>query len=261
MIEVLTNGKWENKNPSELRTDSNYFAYKKGIYETIKVERNKIFFVEEHLHRFFDNAYKIDLPIRFKKDEIKNQINLVINKLQTPNQLIRLILTPQHLLVFSENLNIDSKIYKGVKTMTFLAKRKNPELKSTENKIATTAWSAATKSGCFESLLIDQKKYIYEGSRSNFFWVKNGTVFTRETDILPGITRQVILKNYPLNISFDILNLNSLSTIDESFITQTSCGIVPVKQVNNISIGSSCPGEKTMELMLLYNQWSEKTNK
>tara|TARA_Y100001970_G_C14217809_1_gene850724 strand:- start:1106 stop:1891 length:786 start_codon:yes stop_codon:yes gene_type:complete len=261
MIDVLKNGEWENKDPSELKTDSNYFAHKKGVYETIKVEKNKIFFVEEHLQRLFDSASNINLSIRFKKDEIKNQINQVINKLQTPNQLIRLILYPQKLLVFSETLEINSKIYKGVKTMTFLAKRENPEIKSTENKIASRAWSAAVKSNCFESILIDKKENIYEGSRSNFFWVKNNTIFTRENDILPGITRQIILKNSPLNISYDILNVKNLHTIDESFITQTSCGIVPVKQINNLTIGKSSPGKKTSELINLYNQWSEKSDK
>jgi len=258
MIDVLTNGKWESKNPDDLRTDSNYFAYKKGIYETIKVERKKIFFLEEHLQRLFDTASKVDLSIRFTKEEIKNQINQVLNRLQTPNQLIRLILYPEKISVFSENLNIDSKIYNGVKIMTFLAKRKNPELKSIDNKIAATAWNAAINADCFESLLIDKKNYIYEGSRSNFFWVKNNIIYTRENDILPGITRQVILRNYPLNISFGILNLKNLATIDESFITQTSRGIIPVKQINNITIGTSSPGKITAELIILYNQWSEK---
>ena len=110
MKKVLINGKWEKKDPSELRMNSNYFGSIKGVYETIKVEKNKIFFVEEHLQRLFDNACRINLPTRLKKGEIKNQINQVIDKLHTPNQLIRLILYPQKLLVFSDDLEIDSKI-------------------------------------------------------------------------------------------------------------------------------------------------------
>ena len=261
MKKVLINGKWENKDPSELRMNSNYLGSIKGVYETIKVEKNKMFFVEEHLQRLFDNACRINLPVRLKKGEIKNQINQVKNKLHTPNQLIRLILYPQKILVFSDDLEIDSNIYKGVKIMTFLGKRNNPEIKSTENEMASRAWSTARKSDCFESLLIDKKGNIYEGSRSNFFWVKNNTIYTRENDILPGITRQVVLKNYSLNINHDILNVKNLTNIDESFITQTSCGIVPVKQINNITIGRSSPGKKTAEIMLLYYQSSKTANK
>ena len=52
MIDVLINGKWEKKKPSELRTHSNCFYNSKGIYETIKVGGNKIFFIDEHLQRF-----------------------------------------------------------------------------------------------------------------------------------------------------------------------------------------------------------------
>ena len=261
MIDVLINGKWEKKKPSELGTHSNCFYNSKGIYETIKVGENKIFFIDEHLQRFFDNASRIDLPCKFKKDEIKNQINLSVKKHQTSNQLIRLILYPQKLLVFSETLNIDNKIYKGVKIMTFLAKRKNPEIKSTDNKLASIAWSAAKESGYFESILIDKQENIYEGSRSNFFWVKNNTIFTKEKNILPGITRQIILKNYSSNICYDTLNVKDLNYINEAFITQTSRGVIPVKQINNISIGRSSPGEKTSELILLYNQWSNRVNK
>ena len=258
MIDVLINGKWENIKASVLKTDSNHFPYKNGVYETIKVEHNQAIFLEPHLQRLFYNASRVSLSIKYKKNEIKNQITQVIDKIGTPNQLVRLTLIPNKFLVFSEPFVINKNIYNGVKAMTVLAKRKNPEIKSTENETAFKAWKAAIKSSCFESILIDQKGNVYEGSRSNLFWVKNNIVFTRENDVLPGITRQAILNSYESNISFGILNIKNLKNIDELFITKTSCGIVPIIKVNNINIGNSIPGEKTLELIRLYDSWSKQ---
>ena len=143
--------------------------------------------------------------------------------------------------------------------------RQSFEQRSGASSVQWTAEAAnpltSFAAGYFESILIDRQENIYEGSRSNFFWVKNNTIFTKEKNILPGITRQIILKNYSSNICYDTLNVKNLNYINEAFITQTSRGVIPVKQINNISIGRSSPGEKTTELMLLYNQWSDRINK
>ena len=79
MIDVLINGKWENIKSSVLKTDSDHFPYKNGVYETIKVEQNQAIFLEPHLQRLFYNASRVSLSIKYKKNEIKNQISLIRN--------------------------------------------------------------------------------------------------------------------------------------------------------------------------------------
>ena len=74
--------------------------------------------------------------------------------------------------------------------------------------------------------------------------------------LIKGFKR--MMNSYESNISFGILNIKNLKNIDELFITKTSCGIVPIIKVNNINIGNSIPGEKTLELIQLYDNWSKQ---
>jgi branched-chain amino acid aminotransferase len=102
---------------------------------------------------------------------------------------------------------------------------------------------------------MDKHGIFFEGSRSNLFWITNKKLFTREGDILPGITRQTIIDRSPFPIEFGILNLSEIIDIDECFLTNSGSGIIPVTQINGGNIGDGSVGTVTKQLLAQYNNW------
>jgi len=159
------------------------------------------------------------------------------------------------LIIYSSHLNLNQKIYEGISAITVEAFRDNPHLKTTNYHACFNAWELANDAGCFEAILMDKHGIFFEGSRSNLFWITNKKLFTREGDILPGITRQTIIDRSPFPIEFGILNLSEIIDIDECFLTNSGSGIIPVTQINGGNIGDGSVGTVTKQLLAQYNNW------
>ena len=97
---------------------------------------------------------------------------------------------------------------------------------------------------------------VLEGSRSNIFWVKGDCLFTKETGVLPGITRETIILHSPYTVEYGELNILDFDWLSELFLTNSGSGIVPIVKVNNSIIGNGIPGPITRELMKLYDSWA-----
>jgi branched-chain amino acid aminotransferase len=142
--------------------------------------------------------------------------------------------------------------------MTVFASRNTPTIKSTNYRTCLGAWEKAQGAGCFEAILTDEMGEVFEGSRSNVFWIKSGELFTRQYDILPGITRQIILSKFSCPVNFGNLNVTDFKLIDELFITNSGSGIVPISHVNGSIIGNGAVGEITRNLLNDYTKWIEE---
>ena len=105
---------------------------------------------------------------------------------------------------------------------------------------------------------MDHNGILYEGSRSNLFWVKDEKLFTRKEDVLPGTTRQIIINHSSVSIQYKIITAMDLSNIDEFFLTNSGSGIIPVKSINDKNIGNGSVGPITRQLLSQYNEWMLK---
>lgn len=76
------------------------------------------------------------------------------------------------------------------KSKFLVCKRFLPTAKSLNYMTAVVAMQQAKKQGAQEVLYIGSSGNILEGSTMNFFAVQKGVIYTTETDILFGITRQ-----------------------------------------------------------------------
>ena len=108
------------------------------------------------------------------------------------------------------------------------------------------------------ALLLDEDGFVTEGIGSNFFIVKNGTIFTPEPrNILRGISRQYIFelaKQLDLPIVEKNLETYDVLNADESFMTATPFCMLPVTSFEGKEIGSGQRGEIFNKLI---GQWSK----
>lgn len=221
-----------------------------GIFETIRTFNNKeLPLLDKHLARFFNSAKKISLKSKYSKTEISKMVKKVAKKSPHKIQRIKLMATPEDLIIFSVKANIDPKIYKnGVSLQSTTITRSLPEIKSISYLPSFLAHENAVKKGHFDALLINDKEEVFEAAYANIFWFEGSTLCTRKEGVLPGITREIILKNSPFKIKFKTIKLEELKKKSEIFATQSINLIVPVTRIGSKKIGNGKVGKRTEEL-------------
>lgn len=124
-----------------------------------------------------------------------------------------------------------------IDVITFAGERPLPEHKTCFITVNMAARDEAKRRGAEEALLVNRKNVITEGAWTNVFWFdRNGKLYTPPRNLLPGITRRVILEM--VNCTFDEISGEQLKRVaSEVFVTQSTTGITPVKTINGKRLG------------------------
>ncbi|MHC4607922.1 MAG: aminotransferase class IV, partial [Planctomycetota bacterium] len=124
-----------------------------------------------------------------------------------------------------------------------------------ENMLAR--WDAR-KRGAIDALLLGTNGEVLEGSASNIFLVKRGRLVTPAlgAGILPGVTREVVLKLARIPCAQRTVRVQELLNADEVFITNALIEVVPIVKVDRRRIGP--PGPVTRELAVSYKKKVER---
>jgi len=117
----------------------------------------------------------------------------------------------------------------------------------------------AYRAGAREAIMFTADGFVTEGSSSNVFTVNNGVIRTPglEENILPGITRKVVLE---LSLKLGIpakeerISVRELYAADEVFITSTTLEITLLTEVDSRAIGNGSPGPVTGALVQKYKK-------
>ncbi len=188
-----------------------------------------------------------------------------------PNASIRIVVTggasedfmtppPQPTLVVMVNPigpNPSAAYTQGVKVITTQLERIMPTVKSLNYITAIMAMQAARQRGAVEAIYRTADQRITEGTRANFFVFQGKRLITPNADILGGITRDVVLEI--AEDDFEVveapLYYTDLATYDEAFITSSTKEVLPVVQIDDITIGKGQPGPNTRKLMELFRSY------
>lgn len=116
----------------------------------------------------------------------------------------------------------------------------------------------AVENGCQEAILI-REDIVTEGSSTNVFAVKDGTLHTHPANhlILNGITRRITLelaKEKEIPVIEKPFTRQELYEAEEVFVTGTTMEISPVIQIDQQTIGEGKPGSLTRTLQELFEK-------
>ena len=234
----------------------NYNSSKgKSLYEVIRISDGIPIFFMEHLKRLQDSAEIMKYSLCITRDEIINGILKLIHKNKVCDGNIKLVINYQPeeessennekvLAYFLPHVYPSAQQYaEGVKTITYHYERSNPNAKVINNVFREKVNEQINNKNVYEAILLDDAGFITEGSRSNIFMVKGSTVVTSKVvNVLPGITRQFIIKTCEkLNIVFEEKNIHErdLESLTGLFISGTSPKVLPIKSVDEFSFDSS----------------------
>jgi len=217
------------------------FTDQKILYEVIRVIDNHPLFLDDHLERLKHSLRKSGVTCEI--GDLKFLVNRLIDTNPPMDKNIKIDVTNYSFrLYFMESFYPEKDKYdKGVKTITASIERDNPTVKRLNMSYKNTI--NEIKGDNFEVLLVNSLGKITEGSRANLLFIKDKTLYSTPLDeILVGVTFKNIIKmaeNLHVPIKFQSIDLNDISQMEACFLTGTSLGVLPIKQVDDVIYDSS----------------------
>jgi branched-chain amino acid aminotransferase len=119
------------------------------------------------------------------------------------------------------------------------------------------AKAEAERKGCYEAILLGPRGEIAELSTASFFCVLGGTVVTPpiDTGILPGITRQVLLREMRrarVPFAERAIYPRDVSRMTEAFLCSSVRGPLPITRIEKRKVGDGRVGLVFRRLRGLY---------
>ncbi|MEM7583235.1 MAG: branched-chain amino acid transaminase [Acidobacteriota bacterium] len=115
----------------------------------------------------------------------------------------------------------------------------------------------ARRNGYGEGLALNAQGQLSEGAGENVFLVENGVLKTpsQSSSVLRGITRdtvRVLAQDLGLEVAEETIARERIYVADEVFLTGTAAEITPVRTVDGVAIGETCPGPVTQALQRAF---------
>jgi branched-chain amino acid aminotransferase len=221
--------------------------------------------MDAHLERLKNSACQIGLHLSWSRAQMADIVARTLARNAFAEANIRIVVTggpsadfttpennPRLLVLISPLPELPAQWYRdGVKVITRVAERPLTGAKSINYIPATMALEAARRQGAIEALWVTRDGRVQEGTTSNLFIFNGQTLVTPGQEILPGITRRVILELAAPLFPVEIRDIQTeeLFRASEVFITGTNKGLVPVVRIDAQIIGTGRPGENTRRLM------------
>jgi D-alanine transaminase len=256
------------------------YLFGDGIYEVVFVYDCRPFAVNEHFDRFEQSASKLELAMPYDIATFKQLTEELITKNNIVNGMVYIQMTrgvaPRNHLYernmqsvvtgFAKSVSLDAiarSQSKGIQTYLIEDIRwLRCDIKSLNLLGNVMAKRKAADFDCQEAIQ-HRDGEVTEGSSSNVFIVKNGTLKTHPATnlILNGITRQVVLKiaeQLQVPVLEESFTVEELLDADEVFITSTTMEVTPVVKLKGKQEQSFKIGPVTSELQEHFKIQIEK---
>jgi len=279
-IFININGELVQRREAKISVFDSGFLLGDGVWEGIRLHKNQLIFIDDHLDRLFDSAKGISLDIPFSKNEIINQISKVLIKNNMKDDVhIRLIISrgekitpyqnpnanlgPITLVVIPEFKKTDPNTYiNGINIGRVLTVRPSHNILSTHYNTLSKlncilASIEANELGFDEGIMNDMNGNISTCNSTNLFFIKDNCVWTSKGKYcLNGITRSktiYLCEKNDINCYQKDFTFDEIKNCDEAFVTGTFAGIIPVSSLENRKLSSINSNSLTNHIRDLYN--------
>ncbi|MBB4824305.1 D-alanine transaminase [Sporosarcina luteola] len=265
----FVDGQFTDQEGIKISIDDRGYYFGDGVYEVVKVYNGELYTAEEHFNRLVESAGKVKMALPYSKEELIEVAEELVkaNQIETGHIYIQVTrgvsprahqfpvtsVTPVVTAYAIENPRplkniedgVDVKIVDDVRWLRC-------DIKSLNLLGNVMAKQEAFEEGCAEALFV-RDGIVTEGSSSNVFGIKDGTVYTHPATnlILNGITRRVVIQLCEeLTIPFVEKEFTPIEALgmDEFFLTSTTAEITPITSIDGYSIGTGKPGDMTRKL-------------
>jgi len=247
-MKIYINGKLSDS----IKITDRGFQFGDGLFETMVIHNGIVKDLDLHLSRMSSGAKRlgISFPVNWEEEIISicksvthsvlkliltrgnSDLGLKLNLNNSPNRIIKISSFPAIIDKFQND---------GIKMQICKIKMScNPSFTGLKllNWLEPAMANLDLSDGYQEGLMLDMKGNIVEGTTSNFFAIKNNTLFTPDLTHcgLSGITRDKILaiaKQMSMQVNVTNITVADLANFDECFISNSVINIYPVLRIEN----------------------------
>lgn len=236
---------------SEISLQDRGLAYGDGLFETILVSRRTPILLERHYTRLRRGCERLglDLDLKVLVDEVAH----LLSSAPVSDAVLKIVVTRQaqgrgyrpltrecnRILTFhplpdyrSQNPELGIAMFvcqQRLGRQPALAGIKH--LNRLEQVLAAQEWPAES---FLEGLMLDTEGFVIEGTRTNLFMAKAGTLYTPELNLcgVEGVLRAALIDHFG-TAKVTPIRLDSLDSADELFIANSVNGVWPVTQLRH----------------------------
>ncbi|MFH1387627.1 MAG: aminotransferase class IV [bacterium] len=284
MNKIFINGNFVPANKAKITVFDRGFLYGDGVFESFRTYNKKPFLLDEHLKRLLAGAKALGIRSPYNINKLKSFILTAIRLNNFKETYLKVIITrgdalghglsfsnttgKPNVIIIAEELKEPRKelFTNGLKAIISSFKRTD----SPTNQLKTLCYidnalalAEAKKAGAKEAFFLDEKGHLLEGTVSNLFIVKLGSLYTppATAPILRGITRDFVMalaKQSAIRVLERSFTPRELYNADECFVTMSGTGIIPITRIGNRKIGKGkcCP--VTEKLIKLYQEKAKR---
>jgi branched-chain amino acid aminotransferase len=254
--EVFLNGKWLKASDATTSLYGQTLHYGNGVFEGIRSynteDGTQVFKAKEHYERLLYSAEKMHINLNYSVEELTELTYELLERNNLSNAYIRplVYLGSNMSLQPVEEVNVFLCAWEWGKYLgdqlldVMVSSYQRPHPKSCHVEAKTVghytnsilATTEAKSKGYGEALLLDTNGFVAEGSGANFFYEKDGTLYTPPLgNILPGITRSTILELAD-ELDFKVVERyftpEDLKGADGAFFTGTAAEVAGIRSVD-----------------------------
>jgi aminodeoxychorismate lyase len=258
---VFLNGHFVPEDRAVVSVFDRGFLYGDALFEGMLVTRGRPFRWPEHMERLRRGAACLQLTVPCPPHELLRHALRLVERNRMPECILRLSITrgvtergyspktaKRPVVVMTLHpVSVITKMPRWrVITASFRLPANDPLTRfKTANKLPQVLSRAeADAAGAQEAILLNTDGRLAEGTTSNLFWIKHGTVCTPALPdgALPGVTRNLVLglcteMNIPRKEKR--AKPHELAQADGAFLTMTSMGIVEIKSLDGRNLKRS----------------------
>lgn len=273
------NGKFDEIENMSIPMSDRVCFFGDGIYDATYSRNYKIFTIDDHVDRFYNSAKLLDINIPHTKNELKDILYSMLNKMDTGENFIYFQATRgsdsvrNHIFPVKNEANIWINIfhkeicdvYKKVKLITMEDTRfLHCNIKTLNLIPAVMASQKAKELGCNETVFHRYGR-VTECAHSNVHIIKDGAFITAPLDnlILPGIARKHLIKACnKLNIPVyeKPYSLDELMDADEIIISSAGQLCTATEIIDGKNVGGKAPTLLKTIQDEVYREFLEETN-
>jgi branched-chain amino acid aminotransferase len=219
-----------------------------SVYEVIKLIEGVPLFFEDHMARMQRSAVLLGADIEKPTRQVRAEINELVEKNGCADINVKLVWYPEKegsifLTYFvRQDFPGDGAYRRGAHIILYDGERRNPQIKAVKTSYRERVRAVREAAGAYEALLVDDKGFISEGTRSNLFFLIDHQLCTPPSDaVLLGVTRQHVMalcRVLAIDVQEKMLPKDNLNRIEAAFITGTTIDILPIGSIGRLQLAS-----------------------
>ena len=271
------NGKYGELEEMSIPMNDRVCWFGDGVYDAGPSRNYKIFALDEHIDRFFNSAGLLDIEMPVTKEELKELLQEMVNKMDTGDLFVYYQVTrgtgvrdhaytkgPGNLWIMLKPAEISDGI-EPIKLITVEDTRfLHCNIKTLNLIPSCVATEKAKKAGCQEAVFYRAGGRVTECAHSNVHIIKDGKLVTAPTDnlILPGIARAHLIsmcKKLGISVSETPYTLKELFEAEEVLVTSSSNLCLHACEIEGKPVGGKNPELLEKIRAALLGEFYEKT--